>query len=272
MTDAWISAETEGKEHDFRGLLRMHINVCKGIMRRRPGLPYLYADLYAGPGHLEYRGRQFLGSPLIAQELLTEASIPHEAIHFEKNPEVAARLAEALWTPTSLVDCPDADSAPIYNEPMEEGFPKLLDAAGRQPFRLGLVYSDPIDDEINHGLLNMVAERLPRVDLLSYVAATQYKRRRGQDLKRNGASARPLLEEHIRAVNKDVVLIRAPRGGNQYTFILWSNWVDLPTWEPRGFHRLDSERGQQILDRINLTAVQLQEKANTPLWGTGNAA
>lgn len=270
--DNWISAETEGKEQDFRGLLSMHIDICKGILRRYGGPPYLYADLYAGPGHLEYRGRRFLGSPLIAQDLLTKARVPHEAIHFEKDLEVAARLGEALWVPTSLLDCPSKDSAPIYNEPMEEAFPRWLDGLGRQTRRLGLVYSDPIDDEINHGVLNLVADRLPKVDLLAYVAATQYKRRRGGDLKRNGTSLLPLIEDHIRAVNKKVVLIRRPRGGNQYTFILWSDWDNLPTWETRGFHRLDSDRGQQILDQINLTATKLREKTNTPLWGDDDVA
>lgn len=67
MADSWISAETENKEADCRGILRMHVDICKGIIRRRGGPPYLYVDLYAGPGHLEYRGRRFLGSPLIAQ-------------------------------------------------------------------------------------------------------------------------------------------------------------------------------------------------------------
>lgn len=63
MTDDWISAETEGKEADFRGILAMHVNICKGILRRQTAGPYLYVDLYAGPGHLEFNGRRFLGSP-----------------------------------------------------------------------------------------------------------------------------------------------------------------------------------------------------------------
>ena len=35
MADSWISAETESKEADFRGILRMHVDICKGIIRRR---------------------------------------------------------------------------------------------------------------------------------------------------------------------------------------------------------------------------------------------
>lgn len=267
MTDDWISAETEGKERDFRGLLDMHATICKGILggQRKPA-PYLYADLYAGPGYLRYRDREFLGSPLIAQDILTRAGVAYETVHYEKDPEVAGRLATALWTPTSLLDCPNAETAPIYNEPCEDGFPRWLDKNGTQPDRLGLIYSDPIDDEINHELLNKAARQLPKVDLLSYVAATQYKRRRGGELRRIGSSSKPLLVEHIRAVNKRVCLVRTPRGGNQYTFILWSNWDNFPAWEQRGFHRLDSDRGRQILDKINLTAVELHQKANTPLF------
>ena len=259
MTDDWISAETEAKEADFRGILDMHITICKGILRRHQAAPYLYADLYAGPGHLEFNGRRFLGSPLIAQELLTRAGIPYEAIHFEKDPEVAARLAEALWVPTSLVDVPNADSAPIYNEAFQDGFPRWLERAGRQPDRYGVVYADPIRDEIPHELLNQAARMMPKVDLLSYVSATQYKRRRGVD------SGRPYLADHIGAVDKRIALIRKPLGAWQWTFVLWSNWVNLPDWQRRGFYRLDSEDGRLILDRLNLTAREHKDKANTPL-------
>lgn len=260
MADDWISAETEGKEADFRGILAMHATLCKGIMRRQGASPYLYVDLYAGPGHLEYRGRRFLGSPLIAQDILTRAGFAYETVHFERDPEVAARLAEALWTPTSLLDCPDAESAPIYAEDFRTAFPRWLDKAGHQPDRYGLIYADPIRDEIPHGLFNQAAEQLPKVDLLSYVAATQYKRRRGVD------DSRPYLLDHVKAVNKRVALIRQPLGAWQWTFILWSNWINFPEWQRRGFHRLDSERGEQIMDRLNLTKEQHKAKANAPLW------
>lgn len=263
--DSWISAETERKEADFRGVLDMHITICKSLIRRQRAQPYLYADLYAGPGHLEFDGRRFLGSPLIAQELLTHAGIPYEAIHFERDPEVAARLAEALWVPTSLLDTPDPDSSPIYTEPFQSGFPHWLAGVGRQPDRYGLIYSDPIRDEIPHAILNEAAALLPHVDILSYVSATQYKRRRGQDIKRNGSTELPLLGDHIRAVDKRIALIRKPLGAWQWTFVLWSNWVNMPAWTNHGFHRLDSPEGQQILDRLNLTEREHREKANTPL-------
>lgn len=268
MAKKWISDETWPKELDFRGILGMHAPVCKGIMRRNASWAdpsYLYADLYAGPGNLEFGGRKFLGSPLIAQEILTRVGLRHEAVHFEQDPEVASRLAQALWTPTSLVDSPDADTAPIFVGACQDEFPRWLEASGIQRGRFGLVYADPIDDEIPHKLLNMAARYLPRVDLLSYVAATQYKRRRGGDLKRNGHSDRPLLSDHVNAVAKKHALIREPRRANQYTFILWSDWGELPEWRGRGFYRLDSPDGARILELLDLTAAEHHKRSNTPL-------
>lgn len=46
MADSWISGETEEKERDFRGILGMHVNVCKGIRARYHGRPrYVGLDL-----------------------------------------------------------------------------------------------------------------------------------------------------------------------------------------------------------------------------------
>jgi hypothetical protein len=262
--DAWISRETEAKEADFRGLLNMHITISKAIINRHSAPPYLYADLYAGPGHLEFEGRRFPGSPLIAQDLLTRAGVPYEAIHFEKDPDVAERLRAALWTPTTLLDVPDATNTPVFNESFQDAFPKWLRAHGRQADRYGLVYADPIRDEIPHGALNLAAELLPKVDLLSYVSATQYKRRRRSAEESRGIDL-PLLGDHIAAVNKRIALIRKPLGAWQWTFVLWSNWVKLPDWQNRGFYRLDSDEGRRILDVLDLTAREQKEKANTPL-------
>lgn len=262
--DPWISKETERKEADFRGLLRMHINICKGIARSGWTAPYLYVDLHAGPGLLEHEGRRFDGSPLIAKDLLTCAGIRAETVHFEQDPEVAGRLNVAMSDPFALLD-PGLTSQ-VHNEPFEAGFDAWLDRAGYQANRYGLIYSDPIGDPIPVATLNRAADLFPRVDLLAYVAAnSQYKRVRGQDLKRGIEPTRPLLAEHIAAVRKRVVLIREPLSAHQWTFVLWSNWTDLPQWERHGFWRLDSAKGQHILDRLNLTEDEHRKKANAPL-------
>ena len=274
VADEWISAETEAKERDYRGILEILVPASKGIIKRYGGGPYLYVDLYAGPGWLEFEGRRFPGSPLIAQDILTRYGVEHEAVHFERESEVAARLAEALWVPTSLLDTPDPDNAPIRVEACQEGFPRWLAEAGPQPRRHGLVYADPIRDEIPVDLLNQAAKYMPRAELLSYVSATQYKRRRRGDFRRNGHTDKAVLSDHVNAVNKQYGLIRKPekRTGWQWTFVLWTNWGDMPTWEGRGFYRLDSEVGKRILDECDLTRSEQHGKANTPLWGDGDGA
>lgn len=247
MTD-WISPETEAKEEDFRGVLNMHVGICKAIGSRFPTLPYLYADLYAGPGHLEFDGRRFLGSPLIAQELLTKHSLPYLALHFERDLDTAARLCDALGSEQS-----------VFATSCQVGFATWLEHQRVESNRYGLIYSDPINAEIPHELLNEAAAKLPRVDILSYVAANQYKRRRGVD------PSRPFLSDHIRAIEKKIVLIREPIGKWQWTFILWSNWVKFPEWQRRGFYRLDSAKGESILERLDLSKRESHEAANDAL-------
>jgi hypothetical protein len=258
----WISAETERKERHFRGIVRMHANICKGIARRHGiASPYLYADLYAGPGSLRWKNREFDGSPLIARDELTRTGLPYQAVHFEEDAAVAAQLGEALWTPASLLDAPDPDNSPVFAERCQDAYPRWLASGEGRRDRHGLVYSDPIGDPIPVDLLNATAEKFPRVDLLAYVAAnSQYKRKGGSERTR-------FLADDIAAVNKDIVLIRRPFTAFQWTFVLWTNWAQLPEWQKEGFYRLDSETGRQILDQLNLTAREHREKANTPLFG-----
>lgn len=257
----WISDETQRKERHFRGIVHMHANICKGITRRHGiASPYLYADLYAGPGNLRYKGKTFDGSPLIARDELTRAGLPYDAVHFEADHAVAGELGEALWVPASLLDAPDPDSSPVFAERCQDAYPRWLDSIPGQRDRYGLVYSDPIGDPIPVDLLNATADKFPRVDLLAYVAANdQYKR----PFRYHGRR----LAEDIAAVRKDIVLIRQPFTDHQWTFILWTNWAQLPEWQTEGFYRLDSPAGQHFLDVANLTKKEHHAKANTPLFG-----
>lgn len=252
MAESWISAETEPKEADFRGILNMHMSIAKAIIVRQAGPPYLYIDLYAGPGRLAFRGKEFDGSPLIFMDTAKQLDVQTVSAFYEQDPAIADRLKGAL------ASAGGTGHFEVHPERCEVGFPKLLERMGTRGW-YGLIYSDPIRDEIPHALLNAAAQKLPRVDLLSYVSATQYKRRRGVD------ENRPFLADHIAAVDKKFALIREPIGMWQWTFVLWSNWDGLPDWKRRGFYRLDSERGQQIMERLNLSAREQTETANTPL-------
>jgi three-Cys-motif partner protein len=257
---SWVSHETEAKEHDFRGIIGMHALMCRGIATRQQVEPYLYVDCHAGPGLLEYQGRHFDGSPLIAQDVLTQHHPTYTALHFEQDPDTARQLAGALTSTNGLLWNPDPEQTRVRVDQCEHGLPQWLAEQGHQDNRYGLIYADPINKEIPVGMLNQAAHYLPRVDLLAYVGATGYKRRRGVDCNR----AR--LSEHIAGVDKRHRLIRRGRGRQQWTFVLWTNWGDFPEWEQIGFHRVSSPAGQRILDELNLTATEQHARHNQPLW------
>jgi hypothetical protein len=251
------SAETSVKERDFSGLVGgIHVNVCRSIMSRYRQPPYLYVDLHGGPGELAYGADRFDGSPLIAHRHLIEAGVDYEALHFEHNPEVAAELRATL----SRRGCPRGQ---VVADTFERAFHEWL-SAQQSSKRLGVVYSDPIDDPIPVRSFNMVAERFPRVDLLAYVAANQHYKRPNGVRKARGLPFKQLYDDVV-AVNKKVVLIREPHDAMQWTFIFWTNWTDMKDWKAKGFHRLDTQQGQRIMARLNWTEHELHEMANEPL-------
>lgn len=252
------SAETETKERHFRGLLGgIHVPVCKSIRERqgRPtDPPYLYIDLHGGPGILEYQGRRFPGSPIIANEVLAASGMPYEALHFEHDFEVATELQHAI-------NAGGYSNASVFMSPFQQGLKRWLIATPRHGYRYGLVYSDPINDPIPVQTFNLIAAHFPRVDLLAYIAANdQYKRANA-----NGYGHGRQLIEDVAAVDKQIALIRQPRGAHQWTFILWTNWTKLKEWRAEGFHRLDTRAGQRIMAELNWTARELHAMANEAL-------
>lgn len=256
--EKWITDETVIKEQHFRGILKMHIGICRGIYSRwRKPPPYLYVDCHGGPGILELKGRTFDGSPVIAHDLLGTGRLAYEAVHFENDPEIAARLDVTL----AAAGSPRSGSHTVTAEDCEVGLPRWCLGSGYPRDCRGLIYSDPIGDPIPVEALNVAAARFPKVDILAYVAANdQYKRVNGG---RHG-HGRTLVDD-IASVDKRTVLIREPRTTHQWTFILWSNWVDFPQWEKIGFVNADSPSGRAHLEKANFTRQQIRERANTPL-------
>lgn len=253
---SWIGRETHLKERDFSGLVGgIHVPICAAINRskgRRGDPPYLFMDLHGGPGWLcDDAGRRFEGSPLIAANALAASGLGHETWHFEKDRNVSADLTAAL-------DPSVYTQSTVCHLRFEDGVRRWLAQNRSHAYRYGLVYSDPIGDPLPVETFNLIAHHSPRVDLLAYVAATnQYKRfDRGRR-----------LADDIAGVRKRKVLIREPAGGEQYTFIVFTDWTDMPEWKRRGFYEVtDSGPGRSILDRLNLTRAELHERGNQPLW------
>ena len=243
----WISSETEDKEADFSGLLKMHMRICKGVGSRREGLPYLYVDLYAGPGSLVFKGNEFEGSPLVFKRAVKETGIDaYQPIFCEIDDEIREQLVSTYGEPALM----HADNQEFF----DRGLRQLWRGSGNP--QLGLIYYDPIRGEVPYQQLAVANRVLPKTDILLYVAATQYKRRHGYD----PVTWPDHLVDHLREIGKKVCIVREPRGGNQYTFILLTNWVSMPAWTKRGFHRLDSEQGYSIMEKLNFSARELADR------------
>lgn len=250
---AWIGAETYQKERDLRGLIEgIHVPACAAIHHKsgRPSdPPYLFMDLNGGPGRLrDDDGRVFDGSPLIAANALFSRGIPHCTVHFENDLAACANLVTAM----------PRDAFPfstVVPGQFQDGARIWLDDNRPHAYRYGLVYSDPINTTIPVAEFNLFAEHSPRVDLLAYVAANSQYKRRGDR-----------IAGDIASVDKKHALIRELATAHEFTFVLFSNWPDLPAWHKRGFYRVDSREGQKILHMASTTREERRELVEVKLW------
>jgi hypothetical protein len=98
------------------------------------------------------------------------------------------------------------------------------------------------------------------------VSATNVKRvfkSLGNDSKR--------LVEHIKQIPKKHWQIRKPENKHQWCFLFGTNWsknnkMGYPEIRQRGFHDIESPKGQNILNQLNYTKEELerQEKSRYP--------
>jgi hypothetical protein len=78
------------------------------------------------------------------------------------------------------------------------------------------------------------------------------------------------LTDHVLAIGKKQVIVREPRGANQYTFIFLTNYLKFPAWEKAGFYHLESEEGSQIMSKLDMSAREMQERDEAALIPTEN--
>ena len=124
----------------------------------------------------------------------------------------------------------------------------------RRRKKYGLLYADPSGVAPPFNLLAAFASHYKRIDLLIYLSATNLKRKRAAQ---NGST--PTLIDELSNIDKDQWIIREPHGQHQWSFLLGSNWLNYPTYESEGFHRVSSATGQCILHRLNYTENERQQ-------------
>lgn len=243
----YTSEETAQKQEDFTKIIGKEVNVCDRIFKKYPQFKdgFWYFDLYGGCGSWRFNGKVGDGSPIIFRDTADEVGIPYEARAFEKEPQLAKELMEHIGV---------RENFKVYNDKFEEKLIPWLSKTKLRKFQYGLAYADPPGTPIPVRAFQLFAEKLPKVDLLAYIAATNYKRVRGAN------PDAPYLEDHVNSIDKKYKLIREKSGAFEFTFILWTNWVDWNDYKSIGLYRLDSPKGQEILRELNFSKKERGEK------------
>ena len=227
------SKHTENKQIGLGALLVQHISIVKSVLNKCPYYPqtYQYIDLNSGDGVNEEKGadgEKLDGSPVIFLKKI-DGQMKYYG-HFIELEEVNTFY---LRTRTSFTN-----SHTIYTGDSREILPGIIRTLDAKSY--GLIYADP-NGLPYFDLLGTVSEKLPKMDILiRYPAASA---------KRNGRS----LEAGLKSVKKSYWIVQEPEGKHQWTFLLGTNFDKYKAWRKYGFHRVDSEDGKAVFERLSLT-------------------
>lgn len=242
--DMGFSESTETKHQHFQTILAVQMKVVQNIFNKYPYSEncYLYFDINPGDGGETGK------SPVIAVNLLHQLKLPYKAIFTEQNPTNAEKLTEK-FADNNDVTIEQGDHNDIIPRYIKR--PPIYDSKGKTEFVFGSLYADPTGTEPPWSLLQLFADRYPRIDLIIHLSATNYKRKRGEAKTRGVAL--PNLQDCIKDIPKRYWIIREPESMHQWTFLIGINWKDYPDYKRLGFVKLESRRGQAVFEKLVYT-------------------
>lgn len=238
--------DTTIKQADFRDILAHHLDVCQLIFSnfQNPST-YRYIDTFGGPGCPD----GIMGSPVIFQELAQKRGMTYEADIFELNPDNYSSLRSYL---NSSIRVHLGDGSHLV---------KLLQAGKSQ---YGLLYCDPPQTPESFlqsiEIMKYAAQRYRKLDLMLYISGRLYKAHKTfKDL--------PYIAEVMNSIDKEHWAIRKLRTGQQWTFLIGTNYIKWADWRKRGLYPVDSPEGRHCLEHLNLTRDEIKKKVQPPLIG-----
>lgn len=254
---AGCSEDTVIKQAHFAKFLYMHMNICKGQIRKA-NAGYVFFDLHAGPGTTYNQD----GSPLIFARRALECPFPCQSYHFDKNVESCRTLSSQLQSVTDMqmftrhqfnvVPGDHNNSIDRVLQPYQESKTPLC----------GLIYADPNGEGISVDVINKILSvpSLSRLEVLINVNASAIKRSR----LRFPLLGKPDLAAQLDRVKKSVVILREPVGIWQFSLVLLTNWAEFPVMEHQGFHKMNTLAGQEIIRELNLTHKEKSGRLSPP--------
>ncbi len=238
---------TAKKMTDFSRIVRMHLSITQAVLRKNSNLYpqyYRYIDLTAGKG---YSPNGVKGSPIAFLEQAENEifELPYCADFIEYIPKNMAELKDAIGREKirNSWRTPDID---FYIGIYQDEIKKLLPRKSNREF--GLVFVDPSGEMPDFQVLHFIAEMRPKMEILIYLPSTNVKRTYQYTEKR--------LKDYIDSIGKKHWLVRKPISWDQFkwTFLLGSNAQSLfGDYKSIDFFRLESQKGQKILEKLNLT-------------------
>lgn len=230
------SQDTLLKQENLKYILDVQFKIFNSIIAKHKWVnkKLFYADIYAGDGGINNRD----GSPIIFEKICSQHKIFCNPVFIEENPVTTKRLESKI-------------KSPVINDKNENILPLLYPLKNQ----LGLIYVDPNGDP-NFNIIEDFYKKpnTQMIDLLIYFSGTTIKRAyKAPTAKRNIS-----LEENIKRIPKKKWLFRSPTGKFQWSFLLGTNWIDIPKYKKLGFYEIDSLLGQSVLSTLNYTKNELR--------------
>lgn len=249
-----IGRETPIKQEHFRGIVKIIANAAKSILNqpwsaKRYDPWFRMYDIYCGSGQYKNDdGELIVGSPLVALDVVRSIGIPYQAVFIDKVQDNTDKLAKLVGKDSFVkIECGENDYVlPNY-------------FVTRKPC-YGYVYVDPNNIDIPLHLLTRMFSysTFERVDLIINISATALKRAANSSMtKYYGQTFDKMLDELKRY--KPYMVIREPHGRDQWTFIVASNWKNLPEWTKQGFVNLTTAKGIEIFEKLVYTNQQRRD-------------
>ena len=237
---------TEIKIQHLSKIIGMHLAITQAVLNKYPDLyypHYRYVDLTAGKGFTPDGNR---GSPLVfleqAESDRFQVSCQADFVECEaKNIQELKVAVEQQVSQLSARKSKLTFHPKRYQDAIRNLFPIV------NVKELGLAFVDPSGEPPDFEALRYLAGMRPKMEILAYLSSTNIKRLfQYTDRK---------LSDYIGLVDKRYWLIRKPIAWDHFkwTFLLGSNSNLFKDYKAVDFFRLDSARGQEILERLNLT-------------------
>lgn len=239
-------------------IFAMHLAVTGAVLNKHPYFiqQYRYIDVTAGKGFTP-DGNE--GSPLVFLSNVEsdELRLPYRADLIECNQTNFSELKNNIRRMKTERDW-KCDKLYLYNGQYEDVIPKLFRRKNSKEF--GLVFVDHSGDMPNFEILQNIAEKRPRMEILIYISATNIKRLHPQTGK--------YLTDYMDEMGKDYWLIRKPFcwDSHQWTFLLGSGCDIFGDYKKIDFVRLKSKAAQAFFPKLNLSEKQRQEKSQPRLF------